>query len=209
MNELTKHQRRFLKTGNFYRPSSNYHERYKKTGNPYTSGTHADAFDALMEGEWSSKKEFISTQTRKCAETVWSTAIKEGTLVKRQGKWVSFAEHADEYRTAEPSARGTATRERIEPSPHLFLVDLRIKIENGLRALAEKHRIAEHYTLSQLYRVLRGYGILRDASFSDLPKLIKAGNQAAHGGKVEDSVATWAMEHGPKILAALDSKLRE
>ena len=105
MNELTEHQRRFLDTGNFYSPddekSRRFHERYEKAGNPYHPGARADAWRDLMAGEWSSREEFLATQEKKCAEIVWNTAAKEGTLVNLEGKWVSFAQHADAF--AEPT----------------------------------------------------------------------------------------------------------
>ena len=105
MSELTEHQRRFLETGNFYSPdgekSRRFHKRYEETGNPYHPGAWAAAWYDLMASEWGSKEEFLATQEKKCAETVWDTAVKEGTVVHLGGKWVSFVKHVNA--SAEPA----------------------------------------------------------------------------------------------------------
>lgn len=94
-----------------------------------------------------------------------------------------------------------------EQDPNLALVGLRIQIEERLRALAERYDVKEHRSLLRLFQELRNQGVLNDASMSGLQEIVMAGNQAAHGAKVEPAVAQWAFTYGPQILAALDSKL--
>jgi hypothetical protein len=50
-------------------------------------------------------------------------------------------------------------------------------------------------------------GIISGSNMSGLQELIYAGNQAAHGAKVEPEVASWAVDIGPRILSSLDSKI--
>jgi hypothetical protein len=95
----------------------------------------------------------------------------------------------------------------VNRDPNLALVGLRIEIEKRLRALAERYNLMDERSVMRLFHRLRERGILNDASISGLQELVMAGNSAAHGAKVEPSVAAWAVDYGPQILAALDSKL--
>jgi hypothetical protein len=45
---------------------------------------------------------------------------------------------------------------------------------------------------------------LTTSALSGLQELIYAGNEAAHGAKIEDGVADWAISYGPVILKTLD-----
>jgi hypothetical protein len=42
---------------------------------------------------------------------------------------------------------------------------------------------------------------------SGILELVDAGNRAVHGAEVDPSVAEWAFEESPRIIAALDRKL--
>jgi hypothetical protein len=90
------------------------------------------------------------------------------------------------------------------PDPNLALVQLRVEIEKRLRALAEQHGLQSRRPLSQLVIMLRNGGFLDRDVGSGLQELIAAGNQAAHGARVEDMAASWAAEQGPRVLASLD-----
>jgi len=91
--------------------------------------------------------------------------------------------------------------------PNLALVGLRIEIEKRVRALAEKRGIPPSRPLSTLIRDLRSEGALAGSSASGLQELVTAGNQAAHGARVDREVADWAIQYGPGVLATLDDKL--
>ncbi len=91
--------------------------------------------------------------------------------------------------------------------PNLALVGLRIEIEKRLRALAAKYQIKEQRSIMRMFDELRQLEILNSSAISGLQELIMAGNQAAHGAKVEPNAAQWAFDYGPAVLAALDEKL--
>jgi len=93
--------------------------------------------------------------------------------------------------------------------PNLALVSLRIEIEKRLRTLAKQYQIKENRPMGVLFNDLRKVGVLSDPSVSGLQELIMAGNQAAHGARVDSAVASWAFDFGPQILAVLDAKLNK
>jgi hypothetical protein len=69
------------------------------------------------------------------------------------------------------------------------------------------HGIPESRPLTRLVEDLRKQGVLDDSSVAGLRELVMAGNQAAHGAEVAPNAATWAIDYGPQVLAALDAKL--
>lgn len=112
----------------------------------------------------------------------------------------------------EPQARATkesAMYLRIaDEDPNLALAGLRIEIENKLRAIAESHGIsAQKKALGQLLTILSAAGVLSLEEQSVLRDLAGLLNQAVHGAKVDRETAQWAIDMGPRILAALDSRI--
>lgn len=114
------------------------------------------------------------------------------------------------------AAAGEVTGEEItaaptdeEPSrynqedPNLALVGLRIDVERQLRALSRQHGLKDSLPLPRLLRELESNGHIADSAADGLKKIIAAGNQAAHGARVELDVADWAIKSAPRILAAL------
>lgn len=97
--------------------------------------------------------------------------------------------------------------EVAETDSNLALVGLRIEIEKRLRALAEKYQVKDNRSVMRVFDELRRQGVFNESSLSGLQELVMAGNQAAHGARVEANVANWAFDYGPKILATLDAKL--
>lgn len=61
--------------------------------------------------------------------------------------------------------------------------------------------------LAILLQELRHARVIDNEFYNGASDLIKAGNKAVHGAKVEEKVADWAFEQGPSILNALDLKL--
>ncbi|MCH8041839.1 MAG: hypothetical protein IH977_16075 [Nitrospinae bacterium] len=92
---------------------------------------------------------------------------------------------------------------------NLALVGLRIEIERRLLSLAEKHNIPNPRSMKRLINEIQLRAGVTDASMSGLAEIVEAGNKAAHGARVEDRVADWALDYGPRILAALDEKLKD
>jgi hypothetical protein len=91
--------------------------------------------------------------------------------------------------------------------PNLALVGLRIEIERRIRQLADRFQLPPGIPLRRMLDDLRRAGVLNDSSISGLEELVRAGNQAAHGAKVDPAAASWAIDYGPRVLAALDAKL--
>ena len=105
--------------------------------------------------------------------------------------------------TAEPSFVSIANQD-----PNLALVGLRIEIEKRLREMAARYGLPERQPLNRIFHELRRREILDPQALEGLDELIIAGNHAAHGAVVQTSVAQWAIEYGPKVLAVLDDRLR-
>jgi len=93
--------------------------------------------------------------------------------------------------------------------PNLALVGIRIEIEIRIRELAEIEGLRLRQPLSKLLKELYHRGVLSQMVFSGLQEIVSAGNQAAHGARVEPSVADWAFDMGPNILLAIDKKIQE
>ena len=149
----------------------------------------------------------------------WFSEIIESA--KLPGGWeIKFrdmqkaAEKVVEQGSAQSSSKEAkaASSETIEPAflhiaerdPNLALAGLRIEIEKRLRLLARYFQIPDQLSLTQTLRELQKREILTANALGGLQELISAGNQAAHGAKVEDSVADWAISYGPVILKTLD-----
>lgn len=97
----------------------------------------------------------------------------------------------------------------IDRDPNLALVGFRIEIEKRIRTLSEIEGLRINQPLSRLLRELNQRGVLSQMVFSGLQDIVSAGNQAAHGAKVEPSVTDWAFDIGPNILSAMDRKIEE
>ena len=91
-----------------------------------------------------------------------------------------------------------------QQDPNLALVGLRIEIEKRIRRLAERNQINTKQPLSRLLRELHRHEALPQVVSSGLEEIVMAGNQAAHGARVEPTVSDWALTYGPDILAVLD-----
>ena len=95
-----------------------------------------------------------------------------------------------------------------EHDPNLALVGLRIEIEKRIREFARLHHLDERRPLSQLLRECTHRELLPRDTVAGLQELVIAGNEAAHGARVQEGVAEWAVEVGPRILASLDEHLK-
>jgi len=109
------------------------------------------------------------------------------------------------------SASVSATRpsylQVADQDPNLALVGLRIEIESRLQALAEKNGISTRRGLRATLYALIEKNVIHPAAAEGLHELIRAGNEAAHGAKVDDRTAKWALEYGPVILETLDHRV--
>jgi hypothetical protein len=142
---------------------------------------------AKLPGGWEVKFRDVKKAGEKIAEQVSPTPAPE----KR-----SFAP----IDTSEPAYLLVADRD-----PNLALTGLRIEIEKRLRLIARRYQLPERLSLTQTLRELQKNEILTSEALSGLQELIYAGNQAAHGAKIEDSIADWAISNGPIVLRTLDN----
>jgi hypothetical protein len=92
----------------------------------------------------------------------------------------------------------------MEHDPNLAIVGIRIEIEKRIRELAEIEGLRLNQPLSRLLRELQFRGVLNQTVFTGLQEIVMAGNQAAHGARVEPSISDWAFTYGPEILLTLD-----
>jgi len=95
----------------------------------------------------------------------------------------------------------------VETDANLALVALRIEIEKRLRGFATRLGVNESASLTSIFRKIYLRKELPEELSSALEEIIQAGNRAAHGASVEPRVQQWALESGPRILAALDRVL--
>ena len=144
----------------------------------------------------------------------WLTSIVES--FKLPGGWeVKLRDVREAGRmvtNAAPIAKGDETRSFLavdEQDPNLALVGLRIEIEKRVRKLAETADIPASQPLSVLLRQLQQNEVLNRSVFSGLQEIVMAGNQAAHGARVEPGLSDWAFSNGNAVLSALDSILRD
>jgi hypothetical protein len=133
-----------------------------------------------------------------------------------QGGWkIEFqeleraAERADQAGLLAPRREATvqdyAFQRIADDDPNLALAGLRIEIEKRLVAIAERSGLeVRGRGIGQLLRLLGENQILRVQERSVLADLIGLLNSAVHGAEIDRRSATWAMEIGPRLLAALD-----
>jgi len=93
--------------------------------------------------------------------------------------------------------------------PNLALVGLRIEIEKRLRILGDCFNVPPNKPLTHILLDLQLDNVLTYDVRDGLVELIRAGNSAAHGAKVEQDVANWAIDSGRNILAHLDHLIKD
>jgi hypothetical protein len=95
-----------------------------------------------------------------------------------------------------------------EQDPNLALAGLRIEIERRLREIAKKRGLrGERLGMGQLLRLLRTNEAISKNEDSVLSDLIGLLNNAVHGAEVDLRAAQWAIDVGPRLLAALDERI--
>jgi len=92
-----------------------------------------------------------------------------------------------------------------QEEPNLALAGLRIEIEKRLVAIAERNHIdVRNRGIGQLLRLLSDKNVLGQQERSVLADLTGLLNSAVHGASVDQKTVLWAMDIGPRLLAALD-----
>ena len=96
-------------------------------------------------------------------------------------------------------------RRIAEVDPNLPLVGFRIELERRILSLAKRLEIPiEKKSLGLIVVQLEDKGILAGYMFSGLMELIRLGNLAAHGDKVNKNAIDWVLNIGPQIFQDLD-----
>ncbi len=145
----------------------------------------------------------------------WLTSIIES--VKAPGGWEvklrDMKEAGEKVTESIPVAKQfeaiSSLSEVAEQDPNLALVGLRIEIEKRLRKLAVCSGLPEQRVTPRLLYDLRQRDLLNRNVFKGLQEIISAGNQAAHGAKIEPSLSEWSFLQGSAILSALDQLIIE
>jgi len=93
---------------------------------------------------------------------------------------------------------------------NLALAGLRIEIERRLKDIAKSREIDTHNkSLGLILEVLTKQNVLTNEERVVLKELSGLLNKAVHGAEVDNEVAHWAIEIGPKILKGLDEKINK
>lgn len=96
-----------------------------------------------------------------------------------------------------------------DEDPNLALAGLRIEIEKRLINIAESRDIKiNNKGMRQILTILSQNNILTIEEKNVIIELVGLLNKAVHGAEVDYRAAKWAMETGPRILYALDEKLK-
>lgn len=97
-----------------------------------------------------------------------------------------------------------------QQDPKLALAGLRIEIEQRLLKLAESHGLGgRRMGIGGLLRLLAKEDLLTSQERTVLADMVGLLNSAVHGARVDAQATDWALEVGPRILEALDSRLGE
>ena len=136
----------------------------------------------------------------------WEVKFRD---VKAAGDKVTSTADPTQHSGAAKTSAATPSFVSVAASdPSLALVGLRIEIEQRIRKLAAQQDISSNRnSLAGLIRDLKQRELLPYDVAKGLEQLVMAGNQAAHGAKVDPQIADWAISTGPEVLAALDELL--
>lgn len=93
--------------------------------------------------------------------------------------------------------------------PQLVLAWLRIEIEKKIRTLSREHSLRDDRSMIKILTELCENGILSHEEVRVLDDLKNTLNKAIHGIHVETNIARQAINIGPKVLAALDLKMKK
>lgn len=95
-----------------------------------------------------------------------------------------------------------------DEDPNLALAGLRIELEKRLRELASGSGLeVPRGGISALLRDLDRHDALTSRERGALADMVHLLNSAVHGAEVDRSAAQWAIEYGPRLLAALDERI--
>ena len=133
-------------------------------------------------------------------EITLADAEKAAEKINEDSRLIQVSASAEEPLQAKQVSEITSSSD-----PNLALVALRIEIERRLRALAAKNGLGTgERSLSRLVTQLERQGVLRSATAEGILTMVRYGNEAAHGAKVDPDVALWVPVEGKRVLDILD-----
>jgi len=97
-----------------------------------------------------------------------------------------------------------------QEDPKLALAGLRIEIEKRLNEIAESNGInAGKASVGRLLRTLGERELLSQEQRSVLSDMVGLLNAAVHGGEIDNRAAEWALDVGPRLVSALEVKIKK
>jgi len=97
-----------------------------------------------------------------------------------------------------------------QEDPKLALAGLRIEIEKRLNEIAESNGInAGKASVGRLLRTLGERELLSQEQRSVLSDMVGLLNAAVHGGEIDNRAAEWALDVGPRLVRALETKIKK
>ena len=109
----------------------------------------------------------------------------------------------DSLHASADAEQPTASLSLQTTDPNLALVGLRIDIERRLNAVAVANDIPPQGSARSLLEALTRAGLIHPDTADGLRQIIRYGDEAAHGAKVDPAVADWARDWGPEIVRDL------
>lgn len=96
-----------------------------------------------------------------------------------------------------------------DSDPKLALAGLRIEIQRLLRAIAEAYRLpTDRVPVKLLVDTLRDHQVLTYEEAVSLRRMIDLLNRVVHGAELPPGAAEWALDVGPRLLTALETKAK-
>lgn len=96
-----------------------------------------------------------------------------------------------------------------QEDPKLALAGLRIEIEKRLTEIAESNQLnVERAGIGRLLRVLGEKQLLSQEQRSVLADMVGLLNAAVHGGNIDSRASEWALDVGPRLVGALEEKIK-
>lgn len=106
-----------------------------------------------------------------------------------------------------PTKSDTEPLEFIPEDPNLALVALRIELEKRLRSMYSTKNEKSAARSQSIYSIV-SHLVSEDLLDRELGEAIRdmlpSMNRAAHGEEVPESIRSWVVANGPRLLAALD-----
>lgn len=97
-----------------------------------------------------------------------------------------------------------------QEDPKLALAGLRIEIEKRLNEIAESNGInTGKASVGRLLRILGERELLSQEQRSVLSDMVGLLNAAVHGGEIDNRAAEWALDVGPRLVSALEIKIKK